>query len=397
MVGFAVDMAAVPGGGGASGTIFGFDLPRLQPGAFTVTCPLQPLPDLDLRHLQRMTDDTGLYQHALYATPDANHGYCIDDNARALIAALYHANLFGLDEHATRLHTYLGFVAYAYNPETQRFRNFMAFDRSWLEDQGSHDSQGRNVWALGLAAQLGPTASIRSLGSELYHKALAAMDDLEHIRSWAFALLGIDAYLHAHPDHEPSQHAFANLAAKLYGRFTQHADQHWPWWEDTVTYDNAKLPHALLVVGRRLGKQELTNAGLSSLRWLFEQQLKTNDDGSAHLSVIGNDGWLQRGGRRAPFDQQPLEAYALVDACLVAATAVAHLEQQRREWETYARLCFDWFLGRNDLNARLFDPETGGTRDGLTAHGPNQNQGAESCLAYLLSALEMHRYVAESG
>lgn len=361
-----------------------------------MSSPLEPLPEIDLRHLQRLTDDTGIYQHALYATPDADHGYCIDDNARALIAALYHAQLRGLDESAVPLHTYLAFLAYAYNPDTRQFRNFMAFDRSWLEDSGSHDSQGRNIWALGLTVKLAPTASIRGLAAELYRKALPALEGLDYLRSWAFSVQGIDAFLDVEPEDDDSTQAFETHANKLFDAYTRHAQGDWLWWEDLVVYDNAKLPHALLLAGRHLNRPDMTQAGLVSLRWLLEQQLAGPADAERaqqHLSIIGNDGWLQRGQPRSKFDQQPLEAYALVDACLEAARVVEDSEQRTR-WEADARLCFEWFTGRNDLKASLFDPETGGGRDGLEPDGVNQNQGAESSLAYLLSVLEMHRYAA---
>ncbi|MBB6430543.1 hypothetical protein [Algisphaera agarilytica] len=378
--------------------------------------PLLPLPDIDLRHLQRLTDDTGIYQHAVFATPDANHGYCIDDNARALIAGLLYADLHGLDESATPLHTYLNFIAYAYNADTKQFRNFMAFDRSWLEDSGSHDSQGRNIWAMGLTAKLGPTESIRGLGRDLFAKALPALDGLNFIRSWAFSLLGIDAYLDAVPDDAGCAATFEQYAVKLFDAYTAHAEDDWPWWEDEATYDNAKLPHALLIAGKRLQREDMTAAGLTSLRWLLDQQLATGDDGTPHLSIIGNQGWLQRGKPRAPFDQQPLEAYALVDACLTAARATQSTPKPRAaeplpggdkapdptfttptHWEASARLCYDWFTGKNDLGILMLDPETGGGKDGLNADGPNQNQGAESSLAPLLATLEMHRYAAEAS
>ncbi|MEM9914044.1 MAG: hypothetical protein AAF911_03690 [Planctomycetota bacterium] len=358
--------------------------------------PLLPLPDIDLRHLQRLTDDTGIYQHAVYATPDANHGYCIDDNARALIAGLLYADLHGLDEAATPLHTYLNFIAYAYNTETKQFRNFMAFDRSWLEDAGSHDSQGRNIWAMGLTAKLGPTESIRALGRELFHRALPALDGLNYIRSWAFSLLGMDAYLDACPDDTACAQTFTAYAKKLFAAYTEHADydNNWLWWEDEVTYDNAKLPHALLIAAKRLGRIDMRDAGLSALKWLLVQQIEEGIDRQPHLSIIGNQGWLQRGQPRAKFDQQPLEAYAMVDACLIAAR-VARDRPQRIAWEANARLCYNWFTGKNDLGLALLDPETGGGRDGLEPHGVNQNQGAESSLAPLLATLEMHRYAAE--
>ncbi|MEM7624869.1 MAG: hypothetical protein AAF333_04495 [Planctomycetota bacterium] len=360
-----------------------------------MSSPLQPLPDIDLRHLQRMTDDTGLFQHAIYATPDANHGYCIDDIARALIAGVLHAQLVRHDEKLIPLHTYLAFLAYAYNEDRGKFRNFMGYDRQWLEAEGSHDSQGRTIWALGVTATHGPTGPIRQLSNELYLKALPTLHGLNFPRSWAFALLGLQAYLHGKPEHAESRSLRDEYAEKLFAAYTGHAADDWPWWEDEVTYDNAKLCHALLLTGPAMGRPEVTDAGLTALRWLADQQLSTRDDGTTCLSIIGNDGWLQRGKPRAPFDQQPLEAYAMVDACLQAARAVEDTTQ-RTEWEAHARLCFEWFTGRNDLGTPLYDPETGGGRDGLNADGVNQNQGAESSLAYLLAVLEMHRYAAEA-
>ena len=357
---------------------------------------LEPLPEIDLRHLRRLTDDTGIFQHAVYATPDPNHGYCIDDNARAMIAGLLHAQLRGHDEQTIPLHTYLGFIAYAYNAQTQKFRNFMDYSRRWLENEGSHDSQGRAIWSLGLTAAHGPTVPIRQLARDLYQRALDkidSIDGIEYDRSWAFALLGIDAFLDAHPDHAPSRESFERFGHQLYDLLQQNRRDDWPWWEELVTYDNAKLPHGLLVAGSRLGHPDMTRAGFETLRWILDQQRSQDDKDRPYLSIIGNDGWLRRGHTRARYDQQPLEAYALVDACLYAAR-LADTPDQRRDWESEARLCFDWFLGRNDEARPLFDPDTGGSRDGLQPDGVNKNQGAESSLAYLLSVLEMHRYRA---
>lgn len=358
--------------------------------------PLLPLPDIDLRHLQRLTDDTGIFQHAVYATPDANHGYCIDDNARALIAGLLHAHLRVHDETLVPMHTYLAFLSYAFNEDRQKFRNFMGYDRRWLEDEGSHDSQGRTLWALGLAASLGPTDPIRSLSLDLYRRSLSSIKGLNYPRSWAFALLGLCAYLDADPDHAETRELRDQYAKKLFDAYQHHATADWPWWEDIVTYDNAKLCHALLLCGRALQRPDMTAAGLASLRWLLEQQIEHVADGRPHLSIIGNDGWLQRGQPRAKFDQQPLEAYAMVDACLVAARVV-HTPEERLRWEADARLCYEWFTGRNDLGVVMLDPETGGGRDGLEPNGANQNQGAESSLAPLLATLEMHRYADETN
>ncbi len=358
------------------------------------TEPLVDLPEVDLRHLGRMTDDTGLFQHALYATPDCSHGYCIDDNARGLIAGLLYARLFGHDDNTVPLHRYLGFVAYALNPDTGTFRNFMGYDRRWLEDEGSHDSQGRNVWALGLTVRLGPTQALRSLARELYERAVEGLALQDHLRSFAFALQGMDAFLQAVPDHGQTLEARVKYAELLYQKLQERRGDDWPWWEDLVTYDNAKLPHALLLAGPALYRDDMTAAGLETLRWLLDVQTTGGDGGRCHLSIIGNDGWLPRGGERAPFDQQPLEAYALVDACLCAARVDT---EHRERWEGDARMCLDWFRGRNDLSAPLADPATGGCRDGLQPSRTNQNQGAESTLAYLLAVLLMHGYARERG
>ncbi|MEX0776547.1 MAG: Gfo/Idh/MocA family oxidoreductase [Phycisphaeraceae bacterium] len=343
----------------------------------------EPLPPIDLRQLLRMTDDTGLMQHAVHATPDSRHGYCIDDNARGLIAALYYAQLRGYDERVVPLQRYLQFLVYAFNEETRRFRNFMGYDRRWLEDVGSADSQGRTIWALGLAVSLAPNKTVRSLARELMHKALPGVEQLAPLRARCFALLGLDAFLKAEPHDAYARKLRDHLANWLYETFKERAGDNWPWWEDTVTYDNAKVPHALLVCGQAMARQDMIDAALRALRWLLVVQTAPQ----GHLSIIGNHGWLRRDGQRAQFDQQPIEAWALVEGCLAAAKVSAEAD-----WVDHAWRCFAWFRGRNDLGISLYHEETGGCQDGLQADGANVNQGAESVLAYLLSVLELHRY-----
>lgn len=354
----------------------------------------EPFPEIDLRQLLRMTDDTGMYQHAVHGVPDPNHGYCIDDNARALIAALLHAQLRGYDERTVPLSRYLGFLTYAYNADTGKFRNFMGYDRHWLEAEGSQDSQARTFWALGLAVQTAPSSDARELSQNLFLRALPAMSQFAYIRSWAFSLIGLDKYLAFDPDHGQCLELRADLAERLFARWQAEASDDWPWWDEVVTYDNAKLCHALLLSGAALGRQDMVDAGLQSLEWLLEQQTDADDDGRTHLSIIGNDGWLRRGEPRAQFDQQPLEAYALSHACLCAARTVDD-EADARCWADKAWWCFQWFTGRNDLNVSLYHDDTGGCQDGLQPDGANKNQGAESILAYLLTVLELHRYRAD--
>jgi predicted dehydrogenase len=368
--------------------------PDKSPETAAIAARWDPFPEIDLRQLLRMTDDTGIFQHAVHGVPDPNHGYCIDDNARALIAALLHAQLRGHDERVVPMARYLGFLAYAYNEKRQRFRNFMGYDRRWLEDEGSQDSQARTYWALGLTVHLAPTSDIRELAQNLFLRSLPIVKGFEFLRSWAFTLIGLEHYLRFDPEHTQCRDLRELLANRLFNRWRDEASDDWPWWDETVTYDNAKLCHALLRVGPAMGRPEMTDAGLRSLEWLLGQQTETEADGSTHLSIIGNDGWLQRGEPRARFDQQPLEAYALADACLAAARVVDDADQQRR-WADRAWWCFEWFTGRNDLGVSLYHPDTGGCQDGLRPDGPNKNQGAESVLAYLLTVLELHRYRAD--
>ncbi len=357
--------------------------------------PWEPFPEIDLRQLIRMTDDTGMYQHAVHGVPDPNHGYCIDDNARALIAALLHAQLHGHDERVVPLTRYLGFLTYAYNEETGRFRNFMGYDRHWLEAEGSKDSQARTLWALGLTIDLAPKSDVRELAQNVFLRALPAVDDFAYIRSWAFTLIGLDRFLAFDPEHRQCRDLRAKLAGQLFDRWRAESSDAWPWWDEMVTYDNAKLCQALILSGVGLQRQDMVDAGLTAVRWLLEQQTVTDNHGQTHLSIIGNAGWLRRGQARAVFDQQPLEAYALADACLCAARIVGD-PAEARAWADRAWWCYEWFIGRNDLGVSLYHADTGGCQDGLQPHGANKNQGAESILAYLLTVLELHRYRRET-
>jgi len=338
------------------------------------------LPEIDLRHVIRLTDDTGILQHARHATGDRRHGYCTDDNARALIAAVHAARL-GRDEVLAPLERYAAFLCHAFDRDAGRFRNFMGYDRRWLEDVGSDDSHGRAVWGLGVAVSAaagGPTAD---LAAELFAEALPALDGMRPPRAWAFALVGIDEFLRARPGDDAAARVRELLAGRLFAQRERYGSDGWPWWEDVLTYANAKLPHALLVSGAALGREDMVEAALASLRWLLDVQTAE----AGHLSIIGNRGWYVRGGARARFDQQPLEAHALVHACLDAARVTGDAT-----WAEEARRAFEWFTGLNDLGIALCDPATGGCCDGLMSDGVNRNQGAESTLAYVLSVLELH-------
>lgn len=345
------------------------------------------LPDIDLRHMLRMTDSTGMLQHARYGVPDPDHGYCVDDNCRALIAAVLYSRLFGYDEQAAPVARYLAFLAHAFNKENGRFRNFMQYDRAWLEDAGSEDSHGRCLWALGFAAGMAHGVCFAGLARELFSSAVGAVSEFRYYRPWCFTLLGIHHFRSAGGEQRPLYaDVEAELLDRLLARFDEHASDDWPWCDDILTYDNARIPQALLLAGRDLGRDDAVERGLRALEWLLDAQ--TAPDG--HLSIIGNEGWYPKGGEPAAFDQQPLEACALVDACLCARRVTGD-----ERWDDHALTCFEWFSGRNDLGAVMYDSVTGGGRDGLASWGVNQNQGAESTLAWVLGALLLRAHATK--
>jgi glycosyltransferase involved in cell wall biosynthesis len=350
--------------------------------AMTSRSRLVGLPEIDLAHLRRMTDDTGILQHAKYCVPDRQHGYCTDDNARALIVACLAAtHVTGADDLRELPIRYLAFIRHAFNPERKVFRNFMGYDRRWTEEQGSPDSHGRAIWALGIAATEMADDSLRALAQTLLHEALPAMEGAEDLRSVAFALLGLTAYLEHFGGDTHAKRMRLLLTERLAGAFRLGAQgQDWSWPEETLTYANARLPHALIEAGLQIGADDVVSQGLASLEWLMEVQ---TIDG--HFSAIGTKGWYPRGKTRARFDQQPIEADASVAACSAAFRA-----SRDRAWIDRALMAFQWFLGRNDVGEGLYDHRTGGCNDGLAPNGVNANQGAESTLAWLLALMQIH-------
>jgi glycosyltransferase involved in cell wall biosynthesis len=342
------------------------------------------LPPLNLAHLLRMTDGTGLIQHACGTVPRYAEGYATDDNARALIAAVrleelgeYLAN--GKPDLAAR---YLAFLVHAFEPKSGRFRNFLSYDRRWLEDIGSEDSHGRALWGLGTVIGRSSQSGLCGAAGHIFELALAPLADLKFPRTWAFALLGIDEYLKRYVGDRRVQSLREALAEKLFESFRAAAAADWPWFEDRVTYNNATLPHALLLAGQALERNDMKQAALDALGWLMDAQKEER----GHFVPIGCNGFWTRGGERARFDQQPIEAQAAVSACLAAQ----ELTDDSR-WGRHAQTAFDWFIGRNDLRLSMYDAATGGCRDGLHSDRLNQNQGAESTLAFLLSLLEIRR------
>ena len=345
------------------------------------------LPDINLEHMRTLTDDTGIFQHAVYSIPDRHHGYCTDDNARALAAAMMY---WDLNEEASILplaRTYLSFLHHAFNPEIGRFRNFMTFDRNWLEEMGSEDVHGRSIWGLGLAVSMAPDDAVLALASRLLCDSLEGIESTQSPRSWAFALVGIHAYLKRYSGDSYVRRVRETLACKLLKQFQDNASEEWPWCEDIITYDNAKLPHALILSGRWLHDKEMLEQGLNSLEWLVEQQIEED----SKVTIIGNQGWMTRDGHRAPFDQQPVDAMSVIEACAEAYRCTGDTK-----WTQHTQAFLDWFQGNNLLEGVLYDSVTGGCRDGLQTNGPNQNEGAESTLAWIISLLTMTRLQREA-
>ena len=342
-----------------------------------------PIPPLKLDHLFKMSDHTGIFQHAIYNVPNYYEAYCTDDNARAFIFTVLLAEMNLHTQEMDRLaSSYLAFLWYAFDANTCRFRNFMSHERQWLELHGSEDSHARALWAVGTALGRSQNEGHRHLCGLLFQRGLTPVVRFSSPRAWAFTLIAIHEYLRTFSgDRVVSQtrDALTNMLADL---FRANSSPEWQWFERTVTYDNAKLSHAMILSGHWTAHPEILEIGLSSLRWLLDAQ--TAEGG--HFAPIGCNGFWVRGGEKARFDQQPLEAYAMVSACLEAFSVT-----QDPFWHKSARRCFEWFLGRNDLGQPLYDPTTGGCRDALLQDHLNQNQGAESSLAFYLSHAELTR------
>jgi glycosyltransferase involved in cell wall biosynthesis len=339
------------------------------------------LPELKLDHLFRMSDSTGIFQHASFTVPNFAEGYCTDDNARALVLAVMLQKLgHNSPDITARAATYAAFLNHAFDRSHRRFRNFMGFDRHWLEEIGSEDCHGHALWALGLCVAQAGQGSFQMLAADLFEQALPVVAEFTSPRAWAFTLIGIDEYLSRLSGDRRANQIRELLNAKLMQRYTDAATDDWQWFEDAVSYTNAKLPHALILSGRWMKDAKMLETGLKALRWLVK--LQTSEAGS--LRPIGSNGFYTRGKERALFDQQPIEAQVTVSACIEAYQATAD-----RFWVAEARRAFEWFLGRNDLGLALYDSSTGGCRDGLHVDRVSQNQGAESTLAFLIALAQM--------
>jgi hypothetical protein len=363
------------------------ETPHVQFSARSTKKTLNQLPELKLDHVNALTDDTGMLQHAIFTIPNRAEGYTTDDNARALIFSVLVEQL-GADRFARPESLnpdwpfrYLAFLEHAFNPEKKRFRNFLGYDHRWMEDQGSEDSHGRALWALGTLLSRSANDGLRGAAGRVFEFSLPAVLEFYSPRACAYALLGIQEYLHSYPGDRDAQRVRFALARRLLDMYASIRRSDWKWFEDVVAYGNARLPQAVLLAGSACADERMVSAGLESLDWLMAtQRCETN----GHFVPIGSQGFYRQGGEKARFDQQPIEAAGAVSACLQAYRVTGE-----RRWRDQAWSAFNWFLGDNDLPISLYDSVTGGCRDGLHPDRANQNQGAESTLSFLMALLEM--------
>jgi glycosyltransferase involved in cell wall biosynthesis len=363
------------------------ETPHVQFSSRATQKTLDRLPELKLDHVNALTDDTGMLQHAIFTIPNRAEGYTTDDNARALIFSVLLEQL-GADRFARPESLnpdwpfrYLAFLEHAFSSDKKRFRNFLGYDHRWTEDQGSEDSHGRALWALGTLLARSENDGLRGAAGRVFELSLPAVLEFYSPRACAYALLGIQEYLHAYAGDRDAQHVRFALARRLLEMYESIRRSDWKWFEDVVAYGNARLPQAMILVGSACADDRMVSAGLESLDWLMKtQRCETN----GHFVAIGSQGFYRQGGEKARFDQQPIEAAGAVSACLQAYRVTGD-----GRWRNQAWSAFNWFLGNNDLQIPLYDSVTGGCRDGLHPDRANQNQGAESTLSFLMALLEM--------
>lgn len=340
-------------------------------------------------HLIALTDDTGIFQHALFTVPNRLHGYCVDDNCRALLLTTYLEAEKPLSQSLSALQChYLSFVQDSFNPDNGRFRNFMSYSRTWLEPLGSEDSHGRTLWSLASVVRRSESVARRQLAKQLFDDAAPAVNSMRSPRTWAYSAIAADDYLAAIPDSKEALALLQETSDRLLREYNFSKGDDWLWFEEVVSYANARLCQALILAGRRLCDSEKLRCGLESLAWLMDHQV----GGNGCFRPIGSNRVWKRGEDAPKFDQQPVETWASLSACLTAAKVTG-----KANWNSMAENAFDWFLGRNDLELPLFDAISQGCRDGIHPDRINENQGAESTLSFLCSLAEMEQAVRSSA
>ncbi len=340
------------------------------------------LPRLKLDHLFRLTDDTGILQHSLYSVPRATFGYCVDDNARALLVALRLYSHWRIGPALALAYRYLAFMEQAQR-EDGRFHNFMGYDRRWLDDVASEDAMGRALWALGYAVQFAPEDGLRLASAHLFDRAVTWIESFRYPRAWAYSILGLKHRWHQDGSTRWTN-AISQLSHRLVAMYQQQRGEGWHWFEPIMTYANGRLPQALLSSYLATGNQQALDLGLEALNFLNSV---CYTDG--YIDLVGQRGWFANGSRKAEFDQQPIDAKALA-----AANATAWQVTAEPQYRDMAYAALEWFMGRNRHGRWLYNPATGGCHDGLTSAGINGNQGAESLLSLFLTYMDVYEIAA---
>ncbi len=335
------------------------------------------LPDFDLAHIKRMTDDTGIVQHARFSIPNLKEGYCIDDNARALLMSLMAYRIYKDSASLNLLPIYLSYINYMQNSNGS-FYNFLSFNRQFLDHQeGSEDSFGRTIWSLGYLIRFAPNDAYYQIGMDIFQRSSVRFDLLTAPRAIANTMLGLSHYLHKEQGDEKKRSVLVRLTEKITDLYERSGKPDWQWFEDTMTYDNGILPLSLFHSYEITGDESVLEIAKKTTAFLESVTMS-----NGYLSIIGNEKWYKYGEERSGYNQQAVDALAMV---LLFYEAYLNTEDKTYLDKMYK--CFLWFLGDNDLKLTMYDYETKGCFDGLHANGANRNEGAESTLAYLISYL----------
>jgi hypothetical protein len=336
------------------------------------------LPTFSIEHVKRLTDDTGIIQHAKFGIPNLKEGYCLDDNSRALLMALMTYKV-KKDTSALRLcPIYLSYIHYMQN-EDGSFKNFLSFSRQFLDEVGSEDSFGRTIWAIGYMLDNSPNDSYYQIGRLIFDKATPIFDKLKSIRSIANTIIGVCHYLNSNMSDDVMIERLRKLTHVLMEHYEQNSHEKWNWFEALLAYDNAILPLAMLHAAEILNEDAVRKVAFDSMHFLMDHTMS-----NGYLSIIGNEKWFKKDGERSIFAQQPVDAMVMV----LMFRQAYNISNDKKYLSKLFR-SFKWFLGENDLRMNLFNHETKGCFDGLESYGINQNQGAESTLAYLISYLNV--------
>lgn len=335
----------------------------------------------------RMCDSTGILQHSVHGIPDRRHGYCVDDNARALML-MHRLSGSTLRESGHLTTVFASFVQHAWNADTGEFRNFMGFGRNWLEDIGSEDSCGRTIWAVGITARHAHDGAMRRWAREFFAETAPSALGFQSPRAIAFAMLGAASLAKSQPRHALADAIMRHGAETLRSLHSIAARPGWNWFEDVLAYDNCRLAEAMLRAGVQLGDDDIIACGLETLGWVMAMQTAP----PGHFRPVGSNSFGHNYARPRVFDQQPVEIWAAIDAVSAAweVTRDPH-------WLMHARCAYDWFDGKNDRSIKVGDLVTGTSRDGINPRGLNLNEGAESVLSFQHAFYAFQSLMAKVG